>query len=533
MAEITLIPLQGTSKPGQDIRFQIKLTDSDQYAFPMEINLKIWQLFQPVDTLVKKISSKKELIDMIIHWSPPDEVKGGFGIQAELSDEVGLLLGTATTAFDILDDWTVFPRYGFLCDFFPNREDIEGTLKDLLRFHINGLQYYDWQYRHDQLISPKESYLDPLGRELSLNTIKEFLQQCEKYGIKSMPYMAVYAASLAFWNEHPEWALYDPECKPYYFEDFLGIMNPSPNSPWTEHIKNECDQVLSKLGFDGIHIDQYGEPREGQDAGGNIVDLPTAFQSFINDLKSNHPTGSIVFNAVKNWPIESLAESQQDFMYIEIWPPNTSYLELGEIVSRARILSGEKPVVIAAYIPSNHEANVRLADAVIFANGGTRIELGEGKRLLTDPYFPNHESLSLDLENALLNYHDFIVSYGDIIGPSQKRSQDIPISAPAGIVSTCCIKEGLISICLINQTGIKKPQWDQVHSEPEVQKDIEIEITTPWIISGVHWGSPDQSDWRLGPIEWAQVTSICRVKIPRLEYWGTLVLSVEDKGNSL
>ncbi len=533
MIDFFLLPLQGSFKPGQDILFQLVLADSDQLDFPLEINLKIWHIFNSVDDLVEIINNAGNLSDLILSWSPPAGIKGGFGVLAELTDSGGILLGTTTTAFDILDDWTEFPRYGFLSDFFPDRKDIEKTLKDLLRFHINGLQYYDWQFRHDQLISPKNTYLDPLGRELSLDTIKLFLQHSKRFGIKSMPYMAVYAASLAFWKEHPDWALYDPESKPYYFEDFLGIMDPSPNSPWTEHIKKECGRVLSELDFDGIHIDQYGEPREGQDAVGNIVDLPTAFQSFINDLKSNYPQAPIVFNAVKNWPIESLAVSQQDFMYIEIWLPNTSYQELGEIVSQARTLSGEKPVVIAAYIPAKHKANVRLADAVIFSNGGTRIELGEGKRLLTDPYFPKHEKLSLDLENALLNYQDFLVCYGDLIGPSQKRSPGVPISAPAGIVSTCCIKEGLISICLINQKGIKKLQWDQIHSEPEVQENVEIEVPTPWKIREARWGSPDQPDWKLNPIEWVQESGVCRVNIPRLEFWGTLVLSAQDKDISL
>lgn len=533
MVDFILIPLQGTFKPGQDILFQLDLADPDQLNFPLEINLKIWHIFNPVDDLVEIINNAENLSDLILSCPPPAGIKGGFGVQAELTDAVGILLGSATTAFDILNDWTEFPRYGFLSDFFPDRDDIEKTLKELLRFHINGLQYYDWQYRHDLLISPEESYLDPLGRELSLDTIKEFLQQCKKLGIKSMPYMAVYAASLAFWKEHPAWALYDLEGKPCYFEDFLGIMDPSPNSPWIAHIKNECGRVLSELEFDGIHIDQYGEPREGLNAAGGAVDLPAAFQSFINDLKLIHPQAPIVFNAVKNWPIESLAASQQDFMYIEIWPPKTSYQELGDIVSQARTLSGEKPVVIAAYIPAKHEANVRLADAVIFANGGTRIELGEGKRLLTDPYFPKHEKLSPDLEKVLLNYHDFMVCYGDLIGPSQKRSRGLPINTPAGIVSTVCIKEGLISICLINQKGIKKLHWDQIHGDPEVQENVEIEITTPWKIREARWGSPDQPDWKLNPIEWVQESGVCRANISRLDFWGTLVLSVQDKDISL
>ena len=529
MNNFFLIPLQGTFKPGQDIEFQLGLTDPDQLDFPLEVNLKIWHIFTPLDYLVENITSIKDLVDLTLCWSPPAGLKGGFGVLCELTGSNGVPLRSTTTAFDILDDWTKFPRYGFLSDFFPDREDVDEILKNLLRFHVNGLQYYDWQYRHDLLIPPENTYLDPLGRELSLDTIKLFLQKCKISGIKSMPYMAVYAASLEFWKNHPEWALYDPEGKPYYFEDFLGIMDPSPSSPWIQHIKKECGRVLLELDFDGIHIDQYGEPKEGINAAGDRVDLPAAFQRFINDLKTTHPRATIVFNAVKNWPIESLASSQQDFMYIEVWPPNTSYQELGGIVTRARTLSGEKPVVIAAYIPAENKANIRLADATIFSNGGTRIEIGEGKRLLTDPYFPKHEPLSPDLENALLNYHDFLVCYGDLIGPSQMRTMDIPVSAPAGIVSTCCVTEGFISICLVNHTGIKSLNWDQNHEDPEVQENSEITFTTSMKITNAWWGSPDQPDWKLSPVDWVQESGVCRVHIPRLYYWGTLVLAVQDK----
>ncbi len=58
----------------------------------------------------------------------------------------------ATTAFDVLSSWTDFPRYGFLTDFSASRADPETVLKKLTRFHINGLQFYDWQYRHDRLV---------------------------------------------------------------------------------------------------------------------------------------------------------------------------------------------------------------------------------------------------------------------------------------------------------------------------------------------------------------------------------------------
>jgi len=337
--------------------------------------------------------------------------------------------------------------------------------------------------------------------------------------------MAVYAASLDFWKEHPEWAMYDMDGKPLYFEDFLGIMDPSPKSPWIEHIKGECDNVLNRLPFDGIHIDQYGDPKEGTNASGEILDIPASFKEFIDDLKSRYPQKTILFNAVGNWPIETLATSKQDFLYIEVWPPNTKYQDLAETVTNARQLSKGKPVVIAVYISSAHEANVRLADAFIFASGGTRIEIGEGERLLADPYFPKHETISPTLSSTLLRYYDFLVCYGDLIGPSVQRQLDHSCESPSEIFTTVCPGENLLTVCLVNQAGISELNWNENHPTPTVQTDFDINVQNPGKVKEVWWGSPDQMNWKLAPVKWVQKGNACQVHISNLEIWGIIVIT--------
>lgn len=524
MKNFQFFPLCGTFNPGQQISLQLGLPRRADHNYPLQITLEIWKMMEPIFVQKIQIQDSEQIQDQILTWSPPPGALGGFGARVEITDAEGSALGSSMTAFDILQEWTDFPRYGFLSDFSPGRNDQDAVLKDLLRYHINGLQYYDWQYRHDQLLPPAETYADPLQRELSLAVIRRFLDLSAYYGVKSMPYMAVYAASLDFWKRHPEWALYDEEGEPYRFEDFLGIMDPTAGSPWTAHIQAECARVLDELDFDGIHVDQYGEPRTGRNASGEPVNLPAAFQDFINQLKQDQPGKTIVFNAVKNWPIEALADSLADFQYIEIWPPETSYQDLSRILIQSRSLSGGKPVIIAAYISADHEANVRLADAVTFAQGGARIELGEGNRLLTDPYFPNHEPISESLQDYLGNYYDFLVCYEDLIGPAVHRSQDLQVSAPPGVRSTVCQRNGNLSICLINQTGLGQAQWDQAHNLPEQQVNFDLAVPVTGEISGVWWGSPDLADWRLRSLPWQEESGICRVTIPRLEVWGTLVI---------
>src|SRR5690606_14631845 len=62
-----------------------------------------------------------------------------------------------------------------------------------------------------------------------------------------------------------------------------------------------------------------------------------------------------------------------------------------------------------------HEATARLLNAVIAANGGTRIEMGEGDGMLADPYFPKFQRVSPSLWRALVAHYDFIVRYRELL----------------------------------------------------------------------------------------------------------------------
>ena len=174
---------------------------------------------------------------------------------------------------------------------------------------------------------------------------------------------------------------------------------------------------MDAISFDGLHIDQYGDPKQAWNAQGSPVDLPQAFIDFIQAASDQHPDQTILFNAVGNWPIEALMDSAVDFLYIEVWPPDVEYRHLAEIVLDAVRLSRGKAVVIALYLPASRPANNLLADAVTLACGGTRIELGEDARLLSDPYFPKHEEISPALFSELRKLSDYMVRNGEWLRP--------------------------------------------------------------------------------------------------------------------
>jgi dextranase len=529
MRLIDLYSTRGMFTLGEPVRLVAEVeADALETAF---LRLSITHLASTVATLIQPVSPAPGVRKVALDWSPSPIAPRGYGAQAELLDGGGQPLASASTAFDVLPDWTAFPRYGFLTDFSPDRADIGSTVETLARFHLNGLQFYDWQYRHDRLLPPNADYVDPLGRRLSLRVVTEFIEAAHAHGMAALPYLAVYAASAEFWRARPEWALYDAGRRPIPFgENFLGLMNPAPGGPWARHLLEECGRVLSTLPFDGLHMDQYGDPKVAYDAEGQPVDLPAAFAGFVAALKAAHPRATALFNAVGNWPIEALAASPQDFAYIEVWPPATMYRDLQRIVTEARALSKGRPVVIALYLPADRPANIRLADALIFSCGGSRIELGERERLLADPYFPKHQPLTPEVKATLRRYYDFAVRYGDLIGPGACDSPEVPVHVPPGVWAVARTARGWLTVCLINMTGLDGARWDETHSAPASLADVSVRVAAPQPVRQVWWASPDRDQPALFPAVWDAGAGHVHATLPFLDQWAILAFQFAAAG---
>ncbi len=518
-------PAKGCFLPGELVRLIAEI-ESETHA-EVEMKLRITHLADTIDEVEHSASVEPGSNEIVLEWRPKSRKRRGYGAYGGLIEPNEETEVSFSTAFDVLHAWTEYPRYGFLCDFYPDREDIRESLDALLRYHLNSLQFYDWQYRHDTLISPDEQIEDPLGRELSVRTIHQFVAGAHQRGMAAMPYLAAYAASKEFAQIHRDWALFDESGDPYMFEDFLGLMDPTAGAPWNRHLLKECADVLENTDFDGFHIDQYGEPRSGYNASGAPVNIPESFAAIIRDLKSRYPNAPVTLNAVKNWPIAALATAPLDFIYIEIWPDMPRYSDLARVIKEAREKSGNKPVVVALYLPPDRLVNIRLANALILSSGATRIEIGENERLLSDPYFPKHGAMDARLKQTLRAYADFSVRYSDLLGPWSKDVVEFQPLLPQGIWSAVRSSGNWIVINLINLRGIEDPHWTVSHPEPHPINDFALELDLSKEIVEIYAGSPDDSDMALAPISWEQTEYGLRALVPRLEFWISIVIQTK------
>jgi len=230
MRILDFYPSQGSYSLSETVTLLIELETSASQDITLRVFIQ--HLNKPPTLIEKTLQTVPGEQTIQIKWNSPAK-PAGYSFQLEILPTINSPAFHATTACDVLSSWTDFPRYGFLTDFSASRADPLTVLKKLTCFHINGLQFYDWQYRHDQLLAPTEEYIDPLGREMSLGSVRRLVETAHQHGMAAMPYLAIYAASAEFWRAHPDWALYDEAGKPIAFgENFLSLLDPSGGSPW-------------------------------------------------------------------------------------------------------------------------------------------------------------------------------------------------------------------------------------------------------------------------------------------------------------
>ena len=547
---VDVYPDKATYRPGETVRLDVSLAGPVQSEGHVDASItflsgEVTRLTQPVRLVAG------EAVTTGLTWTPPVLAPRGYGVDLQVLDRTGTVLARASTAFDVLDRWTQAPRYGFLTDFGPGRADLDRTMRWLARYHVNGLQFYDWMYRHEQLLPPADVFDDPLGRRLSLATVERLIDAAHARNVAAMPYTAVYAASVPFFRQHPGWGLLDAAGRPIPFgDDFLMIMDPAPGSRWTAHLQRQFGEVLARTAFDGIHLDQYGDPKVAYDGDGKRLDLARVLPEFIDLTKETatavRPGATVVFNCVGNWPIERVTASRQDFAYIEVWPPYTLYRDLHALIVEAQDLSAGKPVVLAAYIDPARPRNARLADAVIFASGGYHIELGEPGGMLADPYFPNYGQMSDELATILRRYYDFAVRYENVLS---QRTQDTTARRAAQVAiegmdtdggcacgKVCVITregEGYETISLINLLDVTDPAWNGLQEKDVAPvTDLRVRIYTGQPVRRIWWASPDGENPRARSLDFYLGSdrrgTFVTFTVPLLVCWDLIVLERAD-----
>lgn len=533
---IAVIPDKSFYRPGETVTLHVQATSGTR------VEARVTYL---ADTIAE-ISAPLVEGGAELTWEAPNESPKGYGLELTSLDENGGTLATASTAFDVLDHWIQAPRYGFFSDFTPERAGDAETVDWLLRHHINGLQFYDWQYRWEDLLPDGDIFTDGMGRPLSMDTVNHLIDLVHPHNIAAMPYSAIYGASMEFYQQHPDWAMLTDTGELFTLGGFIAILDPTPGSPWNAHLLAEYADVLENTAFDGIHIDQYGAPKTGFNAAGEHIDLAEVFPQFINQTaalvqEKRGDDGVTIFNLVGNWPADTVAPSQEDAVYIEVWSPHNDYMDLNRIIENAQRLGDNKPVIIAAYISPERSVNWHLANAVIFASGAFSIETGEPHSLLADPYFPKYGTFAPQDEALFQRYYDFIVRYANVLSINTSPADDRARAVDLGDVRTGGIRsvgrvvpvvragENFETFSLLNFVGIDAGDWNQPTTVPPTPfTDLPVNIAVSRSVSRVWAATPDAAAGTSAiSLPFTVADGSLTFTLPHLNVWTMIVVEYE------
>ena len=354
----------------------------------------------------------------------------------------------ATIAIDVSSDWTHFPRYGFVATF-GNDKTLSKTkteMKWLNRCHINGVQFQDWHYCHDwPLGGTREgglwtSYKDIANRTIYTSAVKNYIQAQHDRGMKSIFYNLCFGV-LDGWEERgvkQEWFIFkdknhtkhDLHDLPDSWKSDIYLVNPG-NEEWLAYMAERCDDVYAFLDFDGYQIDQLGGRGTVYDYYGNSLNLRDGFGAFINHMKASQPDKRLIMNAVGQWGLDQIAGSGKvDFLYSEVWGNQQGnslasgkgrFSNIKSVIDDNLSKSPTLRSVLAAYmnyLTDNKDFNtpgVVMADAVMFALGGSHLELG-GDHMLCREYFPyDGMKWHSQIEDWMTRYYDFLTAYENLL----------------------------------------------------------------------------------------------------------------------
>jgi dextranase len=443
---------------------------------------------------------------------------GGYAVTLDPHDGSGPYgAPLAATAFDVLASPRQRPRYGFVSEFRPERDDVTETLDSLRRLHVNVVQFYDWAYEHAELVAPDDAeFVDACGRLLSQGTARRLIEGCRHIGALSMGYAAVYGVGHEYAKAHPDELLYHRDGSLWALADLLEIGNLAEGNAWRAHIIREFVDAVSSLGFDGLHLDTYGSPKLAWDVEGRVVDLAAVFPGFLGDVREALPEATLFFNNVNDYPTWASASAPLDSTYIEVWDPHTDYAHLRALVLGALGRTPGRPVVLAAYLTAfgvaDDEAarwSARLALSTAFAHGAHYLLVGENGGVLTHPYYPNFAKPGRESHEVLRRWFDFAVAQGDLLYAadsvdvthshfSSSENDDLAVTAtvpvspdPAAGSVWVTMKRvpGASTIHLVDLTAQDSPVWNVPKTPGSLAEGVTVRLRTDAATAYV--GSPE------------------------------------------
>lgn len=396
--------------------------------------------------------------------------------------------------------------------------------------------------------------------------------------MKSIFYNLCYGALKDYEKDYvsSDWGLYKKDGNGNLYQDFhdlpsdwqsdIYLMNPG-NPNWQNYLEDRYNEVYANYDFDGYQIDQVGGRGDVFEKSGTKIDLEYNYKLFLRAMKGHRKDKRLVMNSVDGYGAHHICDAKLDdgtrtvdFCYNELWSDHANFSHLFQVIQdNDRESEHNLQTVFAAYINYNKadhawdyaDKNVNtpgalLTDAVMFAIGGSHIEMGD--HMLTREYFPAKPlAMTDELKKKLVHYYDFQTAYQNILrGIDSKAAFTPTISSsthainawpPQGRKITAFAKkvDNMIAVHLLNFSNTDDLSWRDLEGTrpaPVTQTNVQITYTTSRHITNVWTATPDKNGGVPMKLSFTQTGNDVSVTVPSLEYWTMLVFEgTEEEEN--
>lgn len=495
-------------------------------------------------------------------WLPPSDDYTGY--MAEIfGTSGGSEVIYYTIAVDVSSDPSKFVRNGFLSSYGNLATDtIVNNMARLNRYHINYVQFQDWQFDHHRplagtIASPAATWKDIANRTNYKSTVLAYLNSAHGYNMLALHYNLLYGAL----NDAPadgvldQWYLYKDASHTTKvvktlnspFKSNIWLTNPA-NTDWQNYIAGKTADAYSVYPFDGYQVDQLGGQGTVYNYNGNTVTLTSTFAPFLTAMKTAAPDKRLVMNAVGQYGQSQIATTNVEFLYTEVWDPLKTFSDLASVItSNDALVSNAKRSVLAAYMNYTYAntgtyfntPGILLADAVIFAFGGAHLELG-GDHMLCNEYFPSSKlKMNTALGYAIVSYYDFMTAYqnllrgnGTTITPSLRCTNGLlttnnwpPVSGKVAVMGKHVGTRDVLH--LINFTNANTLNWRDDNGTQAAAVAIsnpKFTFTASGTVQKIWMASPDLDGGAAKSISFTTSGSDVSFTLPSLQYWDMVVV---------
>lgn len=500
------------------------------------------------------------------NWTAPSTDFTGYLVDVYRTDQDGTEVILGTIAVDVSSDWTRFPRYGFVATFDDSKHAtgvIEEEMAYLNRCHINGVQFQDWHNKHHWPWGGKDGmeytqYKDIANRDVYTDVVKKYISVQHAYGMKSIFYNLCFGAlsDAAEDGVKEEWYVFteqddhtkkDAHNLPSGWKSNIYLLDPG-NAEWQQYIGDRNEEVYSHLDFDGYQVDQLGGRGDLYDYYNGKVNLLKGYRSFLEAMKTRHPDKRLVMNSVSSYGAAQIAGSDNvDFCYNEVWNDEQKFEDLHTIIKANDLYSWHKRrTVFAAYMNYGNSGSegmfnnpgVLLTDAVMFALGGSHLELGD--HMLGSEYFPNNNLKMNDaLKTAMIRYYDFMTAYQNLLRDTDTSAEFTASVSSAsssinawppqlGNVTTYARKVGDKEvISLLNFVNADQLYWRDLNGtmpEPDEISSLPLKVQLSGKVKRIWAATPDCHAGAAQELTFEQKDGAVIFTVPSLLYWTMIVI---------